>query len=258
MGIFASTLRRPNQPRTSSVATDTADMGHGLRACFEVVGEHLEGARVADAACAEVGRKLARDGADLGEALDGLRSTYAHVLGVEPDFAALRALCVGWGEESLGFVRQVSCKDPLTGLATMGHLFARLEEVYQGAGQRGTSPSVSHALVVVERMAPGPGPGPGQGSPEHVVGPFDHAMGMALQGSTMRSVFPGEESIGQVGHARLVAVVGREEMLARRVGLLRELLKGPAPHTGRVRVWIEGLPEGFAAAVGLLDDLSRP
>ena len=249
MGIFASTTRRSNPSATSRVAASSEGVGHGLRACFEAVSEHLEGSRAADAACAEVGRKLARNSADLGEALDGLRSTYAHVLGVEPDFEAIRALCVAWAEETLALVHRVSCEDPLTGLATQGHLLARLEEIYREAIRHDRSPSGSHALVVVtSTLAPASRP---------ASGPFDHALTLALQGSTIRSVFPGEESIGQVGQDRLVVVVRRDDVLPRRVQLLRELLGGPAPHTGRVRVWIEGLPEGFAAAVHLLDEVSR-
>lgn len=261
MGIFASTTRKSNPSRASRVVASTESVGHGLRARFEAVSEHLEGSRAADAACAEVGRQLARDSADLGEALDGLRSTYAHVLGVEPGFAALRAMCVAWGEETLGQVRQVSCEDPLTGLATQGHLLSRIEEIYRGAEQHDASASKSHALVVVGQAASAPRASPadsGGNSGGNSGGPFGHALGLALQGSTIRSVFPGEESIGRVGHDRLVAVVRRDEVLARRVALLRQLLGRPAPDTGGVRVWIEGLPGGFAAAVQLLDELSRP
>ena len=81
--------------------------------------------------------RLARDGADLGEALDGLRATYARVQGGEPDFRALRALCIAWSEETLGYLHQLSCEDPLTGLASLAHLRARLSEVYRGAEQGG-------------------------------------------------------------------------------------------------------------------------
>ena len=76
--------------------------------------------------------------------------------GWNPDFAALRAMCVAWGEETLGQVHQVSCEDPLTGLATQGHLLARLEEIYRGAEQHDASPSESHALVVVGQAASAP------------------------------------------------------------------------------------------------------
>ncbi len=249
MGIFVSTTRKSNPARASRVAASTEGMGHGLRACFEAVSEHLEGSRATDAACAEVGRRLARDSADLGEALDGLRSTYVQVAGVEPDFAAIRAMCVAWGEETLGLVHRVSCEDPLTGLATQGHLLARLEEIYREGLQHDLSPARSHALVVVTSARDDP-----SGA---AAGPFGHALGLALQGSTIRSVFPGEEPIGQVGQDLLVVVVRRNDILARRVLLLRELLGGPVPHTGRGRVWVEGLPEGFAAAVHLLDEVSR-
>ena len=251
MGIFVSTTRKSGPSRTSGVA---ASVRHGLRARFEGVSEHLEGARSADAACAEVGRTLARDSADLGEALDGLRSTYARVLGVEPDFGALRAMCVAWGEEILGLVHQVSCEDPLTGLATQAHLICRLEELYRATGPGvHESPETSHALVVVAPTEPDL-----RRLDRLDVGPFDHDLGLALQGSTVRSVFAAGESIGRVGRDRLLAVVRREDVLAHRVALLRNLLGGPDLRTGGVRVWIEGLPGSFAAAVQLLAELSRP
>ena len=131
-------------------ATWLESMGHGVPARFEAVVEHLVAGHDATDACAEVGRELARDGAGLGEALDGLQATWAHVLGGEPDFGAARALCEAWGEESLGYLHQLSCEDPLTGLASLAHLQARVSEVYRGAEQGGMSPGQSHALVLVD------------------------------------------------------------------------------------------------------------
>ena len=49
--------------------------------------------------------------------------------GDEPDFDATEALSVAWSEETLGYLHQVSCEDPLTGLATLAHLRARLAEL---------------------------------------------------------------------------------------------------------------------------------
>lgn len=249
MGRSTAQTRRA-VPTTASSDRDLA-LEPGMRTRFDVVGELLEEGRTADAACAEVGRLLARDGADLGEALDGLRSTYADVVGGEPDFAAVRALCTAWGEQTLGHLHQMSCEDPMTGLATRGHLVVRLEEVYREAEERRAQVPRSHALVVVEDPVGTERAGGGSG--DELV----RALGLARLGNRIRSVFPGEETIAQVQAGRVVALARRDDLLGRRVSLLSELVARPAPHTGRVRVWVEGLPAGFAGGVRLVDELSR-
>ena len=62
---------------------------------------------------------LARDGVSLGEALSGLGATYAALGGAVPDFAATEALSVAWSEATLEFLHDVTCEDPLTGLASV-------------------------------------------------------------------------------------------------------------------------------------------
>ena len=139
MGIFATLTRRgahADAARSSEADGPWAEgVGYGVPSRFEAVVEHLGAGRDATRACAEVGRELARDGAALGEALDGLQATYAHVIGGEPDFRATRALCEAWGEETLGYLHQLSCEDPLTGLVSLAHLQARVSEVYRGASR---------------------------------------------------------------------------------------------------------------------------
>src|SRR5690242_14160033 len=71
---------------------------------FEAVGEALASGKDALAACAVVGRDVARDGADLGEALDGLRATFHLLGGGVPDFAATRELAVAWSEATLEYL----------------------------------------------------------------------------------------------------------------------------------------------------------
>lgn len=252
MGIFATKARRGVQAgagEVSGACPGTTTTEHGVSPRFEVVGEHLATGRDVSVACQEVGRELARDGADLGEALDGLRSTWARVRGGEPEFEAVRELCTAWGEETLGFVHQLSCEDPLTGLASMSHLQARLAEVYRGAEQRGVPATTSHALVVVDvPLLAG----------ESTLGdPFGAALWLVKLAETVRLVFPGEESVGQAGRTRLVVIVQRGDLLARRVGLLRDLVEGLGSVTGRARAWIEGLPSGVDGATSLLDEIAR-
>src|SRR4051794_39504058 len=133
MGIFATRTRKGAQAGVVSGLEATSDVQDLPPARFEAVAERLAAGHDASNACAMVGRDLARDGADLGEALDGLRATYARVLGGEPDFRAVRALGSAWSEETLGYLHQLSCENPLTGLASLAHLRATLTEVYRGA-----------------------------------------------------------------------------------------------------------------------------
>ena len=107
MGIFATRTRRGAQAEVVSDVETALGAQESSPARFEAVGEPLAAGHDASAACAMVGRETARAGADLGEALDGLRSTYAHVLGGEPDFGAVRALCQAWSEETLGYLHQL-------------------------------------------------------------------------------------------------------------------------------------------------------
>jgi hypothetical protein len=253
MGIFATLTRRgAHADATRSSELDGLwgeSAGYGVPSRFEAVVEHLGAGRDATCACAEVGRELARDGAALGEALDGLQATYAHVDGGEPDFRATRALCEAWGEETLGYLHQLSCEDPLTGLVSLAHLQARVSEVYRGAEQGGTSPGSSHALVLVDL--------PWLSRPSAWSDPFESTLRLVRLAETARTAFPGEESIAKASPSRLVILTGRGNLLARRVGLLRDLVDEPDRDQGRARVWIEGLPPTTDAAAILLDEIAR-
>jgi hypothetical protein len=282
MGIFATRVRKGAQVEATADAVPAGDVrGLMLPARFEAVGERLASGKDASNACAEVGRETARDGADLGEALDGLRTTYARVLGGEPDFRALRALCVAWSEETLGYLHQLSCEDPLTGLASMQHVRARLSEVYRAAEQGGRSTNTSHALVVVDlpllaRRASVEGGRPAegalegalggmlggisggiQGGAQGVVAGFESALWLARLADHARLVFPGGETIGLAGTSRLVVIAERGDLLAARVGLLRGLVEDMDPRGERARVWIEGLPPTDVGAGYLLDEIAR-
>jgi hypothetical protein len=258
LGIFATLVRRGVQAAVSADAVPAGDVtGAKVPARFEAVGERLAAGHDACSACAVVGRETARDGADLGEALDGLRTTWARVQGGEPDFRAVRALCVAWGEETLGYLHQVSCEDPLTGLASLAHVRARLSEVYRSGEQGGRSTSTSHALVVVDLPLLASGPGTVGGFPGDWTAGFESALWLARLAETARMVFAGGETIGQAGPTRLVVVAERGDLLARRVGLLRGLVEDMGSRGERARVWIEGLPPSDDGAGLLLDEIAR-
>jgi hypothetical protein len=203
---------------------------------FEAAGEALASGSGTVVACEVLGGDLARDGRTLGESLDALAATTRQVLGTEPGFAEARALATAWSDTMLGYLNDLSCDDPLTGLSTRQHLRSRISEVYR-AGERD-----ARALVVV--AAP---PGP------------DDVLTRALQdarlGNTVRTVFPGAETIGHLAPGRVAVLADRDDRIGRRLALLRRMLDdGSLPH---VRVWIEGLPLADEAVGPLLDELTR-
>ena len=220
-----------------------------LPARFEAVGEALASSADTRASCGVVGRDVARDGAALGEALDGLRTTYHLVVGREPDFAATEALSVAWSEATLEFLHDLSCEDPLTGLASLAHVRTRLDEVYREAELTGVPVLRSHALVVVEMTATRAEPQPGHR--------FARALHLVQVTETVRMVFAGEETLGRLGADRAVVVVRRTPDLGSSVATLRELVGDLDLGGLHVRLWIEGLPTSAESATRLLDDLAR-
>ncbi|MEX0429490.1 hypothetical protein AB3X52_17875 [Nocardioides sp. DS6] len=204
---------------------------------FEAAGEALAaGSPFVIEACWVVGRDLAEVGVSLGECLEGLRATTLLVAGRDPTFEESHALSMAWSEATLGFLHQLSCADPATGLATLAHLRERISELYRGAR------ACSFTLVVADaHLAEAEG-----------VDALERTRRMALLGETARSVFDGIATIGQVGANRLVLVVPRDESLATRVSLLKRMLEDRAD-----RVWIEGLPHTDESAAWLLDELAR-
>ena len=268
VGLFTTPSRRNpgltrstaslSRTRTTTTGDKSQEMSERLRlvpesgghypARFEAVGEALVAGSRVHAACAVVGRELARDGVDLSEALDGLRSTFAQALGREPDFASTEALSVAWSDETLGYLHQVSCENPLTGLATLAHLRARLAELQRGAEASGTPVTTGHALVVVDLPAHEIGEDSGQ---------FGRALLMARIADRARLVFSADESIGEASPTRLLVLAPRTDDLGLRVVVLRDLISDTTSLGGAVRVWIEGLPSSHAATAALLDELAR-
>lgn len=247
MGLFATTSRKSSGTTGGKSQEMSERLRQKLPARFEAVGEALSAGSDARAACTVVGRDLARDGVDLSEALHGLWSTFALVVDREPDFEATRALGIAWSDETLGYLHEVSCENPLTGLATLAHLRGRLAEIQRGADSRGDGGG-THALVVVDvpQLA---------GASRH--DQLGSSLVMARVASQVRLVFEGEESIGEASPSRLLVLAERNENLGTRVGTLRELLAEVTPRATVVRVWIEGLPASPSATSTLLDELAR-
>lgn len=247
MAIFTSFRRRP----TSDSETSDRELPEVVRAAlppgFEAVAEALYVADDAAAACAVVGRAAARDGAGLGEALDGLRTTHRLVVQRDPCFDDVHSLSVAWSEATLEFVHGLACEDPLTGLATVAHLRTRLEEIYRESFQTGVPVQGSHALVLLEMVAPA----------GNVTHQFTRALNLAQITDLARAVFSGEETIGRVGADRAAVVVRRAPELGASVAMLRDLIGDLDLGATGTRIWIEGLPATAESAARLLDELAR-
>src|SRR3546814_15366720 len=82
-------------------------------------------------ACGLAGSRLAQDGASLDDALEALNRTVLAVSGSEPAFADVRAPSMAWSETTLAYLHQLSCAEPLTGLARLTHIRRRLSQLYR-------------------------------------------------------------------------------------------------------------------------------
>ena len=216
---------------------------------FEAVGEALASGHDVVGSCSVVGRDVARDGASLAESLADLRTTYQLVLGAAPGFEATEALSVAWSEATLEYLHDLSCEDPLTGLASLAHVRSRLDEIYREAELGDVRVSRSHALVIAELRFRGPTRAPGH----H----FTRSLRLVQVTEAMRAVYSGGQTLGRLGLDRAVAVVPRATDLGVSVALLRDLLDDADLGAVDVRLWIEGLPASADSATRLLDDLAR-
>ena len=250
MGNFWTRPLGSARMRSGARAATSEPLAPGS-ARFEATGEALAsdpdtahgdpGSAVLDA-CLDAGLELGRDGVPLDDALDGLRQTCLTVTGRDPSYQVLRAVATGWSEATLGYLHQLTCEDPLTGLASLPHLRSRISEVYRDQRIGGRPVRESHALVVVDTVDPGD------------LDVFAAALRIARLAETVRTVFAGGETLGRVGRERMAVLIRRDERLPRRLGLVRSLLSGVAPLP---RVWVESLPGDDDAAAALLDELAR-
>ena len=248
MAIFTFARRRPalDQDQAGGLPDHVREV---LPLRFDAVGEALVSGGDVAAVCQVVGRDVAGDGAALGEALSGLRTTYALVRGSDPDYSASEALAVAWSEATLEYLHDLSCEDPLTGLTSLAHVRTRIAEVYRDAELSDLPVNISHALVIVEVRV--------QGRALLEEHQFTRALRMVQVAEAIRSVFSGGETIGRLGLNRAVAVVGRAADLGTSVALLREFLSDLDLGHADLRVWIEGLPGAPESATRLLDELAR-
>ena len=249
MGFWAFREKVVPEPPSASDPALFEQVSEDVPERFEAVAEALVAGRTATDACEVVGRLQGSQGVSLEETLADLRTTYELVLGTEPAFTDACAVALGWSEATLAYLHQLSCADPLTGLASMAHLRGRLTELYRG-DTRGPAPLRDrYALVVVEAAAP------------RFTGLADEVFGLDLRmsriGESARSVFSGGETVCRIGPRRIVILAARNDGLARRTTLLRNLLGVGERAIGGVRICSESLPLVPEQASSLLDELSR-
>lgn len=246
MGLF----RSRGIQRDLTVVSDS--WRHAFLGRFEAVAEALETGGAGVEACLVAGRELARDGVSLPEAMAALKQVSLEIVGQDPDYSAVEALCMAWSETTLGYLNAISCEDPLTGLSSLAHVRARLSELYRGELRDGARVQDAYAMVVVALPTP-------QMSAS-ATDPVGRSLRMARIGEEARTVFPTAEGIGRLGQRRVVVVTRRDEQLGRRVALLRSMLgaaDADLPSGAPLRIWIEGLPAHDAGAGHLLDELAR-
>jgi len=152
------------------------------------------------------------------------------VVGRQPTFDESRAVAEGWGDTTLGFVRGVTCADPLTGLSSEAHVRAVLADWFQGSAE------VRAVLAVIELPTP--------------QDPFAHARRLTLAGQLGQVAFPRARAVGRFGVRRVGILAPREAHLAARTELLFHLLGDLAG-----RVWVDVLPGSIDSAGWLLDEL---
>lgn len=237
----------PFARRRSAASAGATQESESVPGGFQAVAEALQSGTSPVEACVVAGRALAWDGVSLGEALAGLRATCAVVGDDPPGLDTVEALSVAWSEATLEFLHDVSCEDPLTGLASLPHLRTRLAEVYREAERTARPVKGSHALFVVDV-----GGGTGGDAPTDT---FSRALRLAAVADALRTVFSGEETIARAGAHRVVALVRRTPELGESVVVTRAMLADLG--MAGARTWIEGLPANAELGVRVLSELAR-
>lgn len=257
----------------------------------DAVVEALLAGRDPAAAGIQLGAARADAGVGMAEALDDIHALYAALESAitpaaEPDDAGgavpqsaevdsdeldlsvlMRSVAVGWADHAAASEGGTPCEDALTRLATSAYLRTRLAELYREAERSGRPIGTERALVVValDDRSTDPPVGRAAAGERGRSGSnreWDRVVRMVVVADAMRATFSGGETLASIGSGHAVACVGRDELLPRRVGLLRELverqrLADPARGGLAIRAWVEGLPTSLPAALALLDDLRR-
>ena len=240
--------RRPPAAATCRPAAPEAGVAAAVPRPSDGDAPPAEAARGARRGAVPAGRSrstLERAGAD---GLGSARRT-AHDLDVRP--RPRRRGASAWSEATLAYLHQLSCEDPLTGLASLAHVRTRLAEIYREA-------ELSDVLVPRQ---PRPGrassllPGPRQRRPgDH----FTRALRLVQVGASRSGRSSPVARRSSAGSAAPAWSSCAPSTAAPRWRCVRAVLADlDAAAEADVRVWIEGLPGAADSAARLLDELAR-
>ena len=222
--------------RTRSMDTGWAFPGDWWAPEVDAVTEAILAGADATDHCARLGHVRAQAGVGIGETIEDLGALYAVMGQTMPPMASVRALAEGWVESGMFGLTDLTCEDPLTGLATLPYLRTRLAELYRGD----RSPHEAYCLVVVDLTT--------------WLDPWKRIAWTIVIGHELRLAYPGEETLTLLSAGRAAALVPREPAL--RLDAARTRRDIAARHDARV--WLERLPETPKQASALLDCLAEP
>jgi hypothetical protein len=201
----------------------------------------------ARAACEALGRQRAEAGVFLDEARADIRMA-ALVAGLNSIATAelVDGLTIGWVEHAMDGFFAAPCIDPLTELASVPYLLARLDEVRADANVHGELIELTHVFAVVKTT-------PTSDAVERET----HMITVQI---ALRTAFPGGVTLARIGPNCAVALVPASDSLARPESLAvlqaeldAAVTEGRLPRT---RTWLERLPANRATMPGLLRELN--
>ncbi len=182
----------------------------------------------------------------LDEARADLESA-VRVSGLKPGQISelIDALTVGWVNSSMDWVLASSCIDPLTELAPVSYLSARLAEVQAEARRDGVSVHDRHALVIVRTGG--------------TTDSLERETHMITVQTVLRVAFAGGETLARIGPhcaaalvSRVPAVRLRESLAVLGAELEIAVTEGRLPST---RNWVEPIPQGTDGLPMLIREL---
>lgn len=231
--------------RLLSSATGWAYPSDWRRESVQALCEALIDGRDPWDAAERLGRDRAAAAVGLAETLADI-DALATLVPVDRTEQLRRAVSLGWSE--VATAPQVGIVDPTTGLASLGYLQVRLDEVYRGSESAGRPVIFSHALVVVRVRADVHGLG--------------RRLPMVIVANAMRAVFDAGQTLSVLSDSVMTVLCQRDDKLPRRAALAQSIAQRSVDDDEQagpvlVRSWIEALPATAAMATELLSDLSR-
>jgi len=198
---------------------------------------------------AGVASDYARAGECLSHLLDDLHATDRALGRARPRPSPVRSASEAWAESILSRLGDISCEDPLTGLATADHVRLRLAELYRSSRE-----SASEAYLLVEVLVSCSSLGkclPGFESA------FQPELQLAVAGQAIRSVLPGVDTIASLGRHAVLAIARESDCVDSSV---QELTRRAQDHLApgySASVRVKPLPGSLGDAKRLIDQLSR-